>query len=375
MNDFAVYHAAGDAMLHGISMYDVKAHAGIVADSQFNYPPFAALLIAPFSLLSIAPAEVLWNFMTELSLGAILWLSFGMAGVANRKRRTLLVLVAMALSYFLLDPVVVNTDLGQINMFVVLLVLLDFSRSMPDRWRGFAIGVAAGIKLTPLIFLLYLICIGRWRDASRAALGLVVTIAIGFAVVPGDSARYWFGGMFASSDRTVVDFPALVNHSLSGLLSRLGGTQAVPGWAPFLTVPVGLLGLAAAVWAARRGQAMVGMLVVAFTALLVSPVTWPHHALWLVPGLAWLAFATWRTGFLLPKLIAAAVVVHSTLALYDKVQQMDGEVAMQTTPSGNLVASLGGLLGILVLALVTLPVWLPRLRKPEGQEFLPVGLP
>lgn len=383
MNDFAVYHAAGEAVLNGLSMYDIKAHAGIVADSQFAYPTFAALLIVPFSLFDRAVAEVLWNFATALLFGAILWLSLGMADAVNRKLRTTLVVAAMVPSYFLLDPVVVNFDLGQINMVVVALVLADFSRSMPDRWRGFAIGVAAGIKLTPLIFMVYLVCIGRWRDALRAALGMFFTIAVTFAVLPGDSRRYWFGGMFASSERLVSDFPALVNHSLSGLFSRLSGTSAVPSWAPFVTVPVGLLGLAAAVWAARRGQAMVGMLVVGFTALLVSPVTWPHHAIWLVPALVWLTFATWRAGTLLPRVIAVAVVVHSALALYDPVQRLEGDVAVQTTPSGNLVASLGGLLGMIVLGLVTLPVWLRRLKQPEsslgGQGFLPssrpIGLP
>ncbi|WET82512.1 glycosyltransferase 87 family protein [Amycolatopsis sp. QT-25] len=374
MNDFAVYHAAGEAVLNGLSMYDVKAHAGIVADSQFAYPTFAALLIVPFSLFDRAVAEVLWNFTTAVLLGAILWMSFGMAGVMNRKARMTLVVTAMLPCYFLLDPVLVNFDLGQINMVVVALVLTDFSRSLPDRWRGFAIGVAAGIKLTPLIFVIYLVCIGRGRDALRAVAGMLLTIAIAFAVLPGDSRRYWFGGLFASSERLVSDFPALVNHSLSGLFSRLSGTSAVPGWAPFVTVPVGLLGLAAAVWAARRGQAMVGMLVVGFTALLVSPVTWPHHAIWLVPALAWLTFAAWRTGTLLPRAIAVAVVAHSALALYDPVQRMEGDVALQTTPSGNLVASLGGLLGMIVLGLVTLPVWLRRLERPQpsfdGRGFL-----
>ncbi|WP_414940363.1 glycosyltransferase 87 family protein [Amycolatopsis sp. cmx-11-51] len=383
MNDFAVYHAAGEAVLNGLSMYDIKAHAGIVADSQFAYPTFAGLLIVPFSLFDRAVAEVLWNFATALLLGAILWLSFGMVDAVNRKLRTTLVVATMVPSYFLLDPVLVNFDLGQINMVLVALVLADFSRSMPDRWRGFAIGVAAGIKLTPLIFMVYLVCIGRWRDALRAVLGTIFTIAVAFAVLPGDSRRYWFDEIFASSERLVSDFPALVNHSLSGLFSRLSGTSAVLGWVPLVTVPVGLLGLAAAVWAARRGQAMVGMLVVGFTALLISPVTWPHHAIWLVPALVWLTFATWRTGKLLPKVIAVAVVAHSALALYDHVQRIQGDVAVQTTPSGNLVASLGGLLGLIVLALVTLPVWLRRLKQPQssfdGQGFLPssrpIGLP
>ena len=44
------------------------------------------------------------------------------------------------------------------------LVLVDLGYDL-GRWRGVAIGVAAGVKLTPLIFIPYLWLIGRRRAA------------------------------------------------------------------------------------------------------------------------------------------------------------------------------------------------------------------
>jgi alpha-1,2-mannosyltransferase len=365
MNDFAVYHATGSAVLHGDgpSIYGLTVNTDNFTNLPFVYPPFAAMLFAPFALFGLATAGVLWTFVTELCLAAILWLSFGMVGVTSWKRRVVLLLAGMVLFSCLLDPVRVNAYLGQVNMVVVLLVLVDFSRAMPQRWRGIGIGIAAGIKLTPLIFVVYLVLIGRRRDALRALLAFVGTVAIGFAGLPSGSRQYWLNGMFLSPDRVILNFPQLVNHSVSGLLSRLSGITAPPGWAPLVTVVLGLLGLAAAVWAYRRGQAMVGMLVVAFTSLVVSPVTWPHHILWLVPALVWLVFASWRSGsVVLPRLIFVAVLVHSTLSLYQLAQSIDGGVIYQTTTPGNLIATFGGDLPLMVLALATLPLWLRRLR-------------
>jgi alpha-1,2-mannosyltransferase len=369
MNDFAVYHAAGKAVLHGAPpIYDLAVDTENFTNLPFVYPPFAAMLFAPFAVFGLATAGVLWTFVTELCLATILWLSLGMVGVSSWKRRAVLVLAGMVLFSCLLDPVRVNAYLGQINMLVVLLVLVDFSRSMPQRWRGIGIGIAAGIKLTPLIFVVYLVLVGRRRDALRAMLGFVGTVAAGFAVLPSVSRQYWLDGMFLSPDRILPVFPSLVNHSVSGLFSRLTGTTAPPGWTPLVTVVLAVLGLAAAVWAYRRGQAMVGMLVVGFTSLLVSPVTWPHHILWLVPALVWLAFAQWRSGsVLLPRLILVAVLVHSTLSLYQLAQRIDGGVAYQITTPGNLIATFGGNLAVMVLALAFLPVWLRRLRpEPES---------
>ncbi|MCB8808895.1 glycosyltransferase 87 family protein, partial [Escherichia coli] len=60
------------------------------------------------------------------------------------------------------------------------------------RWpTGLLIGIAAGIKLTPLVFGLYFLATGNWRGLRNMALGFVGTIAFGFLVLPKESIAYW----------------------------------------------------------------------------------------------------------------------------------------------------------------------------------------
>ena len=64
--------------------------------------------------------------------------------------------------------------LGQVNLVLLALILWDLSQ--PDTgksrwWKGFGTGIAAGIKLTPLIFIPYLLVARKFRQAAMAAPG------------------------------------------------------------------------------------------------------------------------------------------------------------------------------------------------------------
>jgi len=52
---------------------------------------------------------------------------------------------------------------------------------------------------------------------------------------------------------------------------------------------VAIAGLLLAAWVSRRGQDMAGILICALTGLLVSPVSWSHHWVWVAPALVVLA--------------------------------------------------------------------------------------
>jgi alpha-1,2-mannosyltransferase len=243
---------------------------------------------------------------------------------------------------------------------------VDFLPGGSGRWRGIGIGIAAGLKLTPLLFVAYLVLTGRWRDALRALAAFAATILVGWAVVPTDSRAYWLHGIFYKSSR-MVPGNILVNHSLPGFFARLEHTTAPPSWTLAISAVVGLLCLAAAVWAHRLGQDMVGMLVIAFTAQLVSPITWMHHGVWVVPALIWLGRATWREGTVLPRVVLGLATVWYLVPVWVLGQRPSGHTAYQWTVPGNVLETLTGNLVPAVLALALLPVWLRRLRPPAGQ--------
>jgi len=201
----------------------------------------------------------------------------------------------------LTEPVFRTVYLGQINLVLMLMIIWDLTPPAAGRgrWRGVVTGIAAGIKLVPLIFIPYLLITRRFREALLALGGFLVTVLLGFAVVPGDSADFWFRGLFFADGRTgFVGWGG--NQSLRALVTRLAGSID-GGTAPWIAacLVVTLLGMLCAAALYRSGHELLGLLTAALTGLLDSPISWDHHWVWVVPGMmaaAHYAVAAWRRG-------------------------------------------------------------------------------
>jgi alpha-1,2-mannosyltransferase len=117
-----------------------------------------------------------------------------------------------------------------------------------------------------------------------ACAGFAFTVVLGFAILPSDSRKWWFGGLFFQGGRTGFTGWA-GNQSLDGLITRLTGSinGAKPAWIAAAVV-VGAIGVIAAALLDRKGYQVVGMLTAALTGLLVSPISWDHHWVWIAPG-------------------------------------------------------------------------------------------
>lgn len=254
---------------------------------KFTYPPFAA---AVFALLSYVP----WTLLAELSVGAslalfvaVLWLTFGGLGWRGKARWAATLLAAAVLLWT--EPVLRGIYLGQVNLALVALIVWDLGQ--PDTrasrwWKGAGVGVVAGIKLVPLIFIPYLLLARRFRQAALASGAFAATMLVGFLVLPGDSLRWWLHGLLFQADR--VGFIGWAgNQSLPGLITRLSGSMAAgkPVWL-VAAAATGVAGLACAAVLDRAGHRLAGLLACALTGLLVSPVSWDHHWVWIVPGAA-----------------------------------------------------------------------------------------
>ena len=252
----------------------------------FTYPPFAALL---FTSTSFLPWTLLTRVSMAVNVGFLLasaWFTFGLLGYrAGRARAGAALLVSAAV--FLAEPVLRDIYLGQIELALMALVLWDFSQPGQRWWKGAGIGVAAGVKLVPLIFIPYLLLTRRFRQAAVASAAFAVTVLAGYVVLPADSRRWWLHEVFADSSRVVTFIGQESNQSLRGLITRLAGSGAagVTPWLPAVAL-VTVVGLGAAVLLARAGHDAAGVLACALTGLLVSPVSWDHHWVWMVPGVA-----------------------------------------------------------------------------------------
>jgi alpha-1,2-mannosyltransferase len=254
---------------------------------KFTYTPFAAILFASQSFIPLTTLRWLMTGLSLLAIPLAAWLTLGALGRRGIGRAG----VALAVGGLALwtEPVLKSLQLGQIEPLLMLLIVWDLTRPATKRWQGVGVGIAAGIKLVPAIFIPYLLLAGKKRQAAVATVTFLVTMIIGFIVLPGQSAFYWLTGYFTRPGRTGgVD--SLVNQSLLAVIARASGgaghAQAV--WLP-IALAVAAAGLVAGAALSRTGRPVHGMVLVGITSVLVSPISWDHHWVWIVPLLALLA--------------------------------------------------------------------------------------
>jgi hypothetical protein len=277
--DLRVYRGAAKRIMDSANLY----RRPIIRRLGFTYPPAAALLLAPLALMPLGVDTV---GVTALNVAALVWMlhsTLTLAGIHLRRAPSWSLAALLAAAALWLEPVTVTLGYGQIDLLVVGLIMFDLSRSDGAPHKGVALGIAAGIKLTPLLFIVYLALAGRRRIAAVAGAAFVATVAGSFATAGRDASRYW-GGLVLDSSR-VGGAGDAANQSLRGALSRLTDTPH-PGVATELVVVlVAGLGLWLATRAARREQLSLGFGLCAVTTLLASPVSWTHHWTLSIPAL------------------------------------------------------------------------------------------
>jgi len=285
--DLQVYlGGAREALHHAANLYSwhYRHDLGI----QFTYTPFAALLFAgglavPFQLLM-----GLVSAAGAFGLAATGWIALRELGWRSLPARAGATLLVTGLAFWT-EPVQRALYLGQVELVMMALIVWDMCQPDRRRWKGAVLGVTAGIKLVPLLFIVYLLVTRRFRQAAVACAAFAATVVIGFAALPRPSVSWWLKLNFLEAGRTgfVGDQQ---NQSLRGIVTRLTGSVAA-GQLPWLAVAivVGLAGLAAAVVLHDSGRSygpFAGLLTCSLTALLVSPISWDHHWVWIAPAVA-----------------------------------------------------------------------------------------
>jgi alpha-1,2-mannosyltransferase len=290
--DVGVYYGAVRHWLAGGQLYDYVRPGTVYG---FTYPPFAALLFAPLAPLS-------WHAVIAVSI-AVNVVAGGLvirALVGPGWRRWLLV----ALLCVFLAPVRDTVSFGQVNLVLLALVWWDLRRSPR---AGIGIGLATAVKLTPGLFVVYLAVARRWRAFFVATGTVVGAVLLAAAVAPTASHVFWTEALWNTG--RVGDLSYVSNQSLRGLLARAG----LPGWWWALAV----LGICA-LWmvrarrAARAGDHRTGFALTGVATCLISPVTWVHHLVWLLPAL----YLAWTAARAARILVVIAYVLLCTSAVW-----------------------------------------------------------
>ncbi|MBF6473486.1 DUF2029 domain-containing protein [Nocardia abscessus] len=281
--DLQVYRNGARVWLDGGDLYGPMPPVEGIG-LPFTYPPLAALFFAPLALMPLLLAEVLVVATSVASLGISLWLVLArLRPELSRPAVLTLVIAAVAVAQFF-EPIRQTFGFGQINLVLMAAITLDCLVRKPFWPRGMLIGIAVSVKLIPAGYLLYFVLRKDWKAAGTLVVSAIAAVGLGFLLFPADSMDYWFHTL---ADTGRIGPPYFAgNQSIKGMAFRLGVDDTV---ATLLWITLSVLAVAlAAVWMRRlidAGATVAALLVNAAAVLLVSPVSWSHHWVWIAPVL------------------------------------------------------------------------------------------
>lgn len=287
--DLHVYVLGGAALDHPDTLYSFvySGQSPVVGQTPteplpFIYPPFAAMMFYPLTFLPFGVAGLLWQLgILAAVYGIVRITQLLMGGGAHREA------MLWTAGVIWLEPVRVCLNLGQLGVF---LTLAGLYAVYSTRWwvSGLVVGLAAGVKLTPAITGLYLVGVRRRAAAVASAVVFFATVAISVLVVPSET-HFYFTGLI---NRFAVPVGTASNQSWRGAISRIAGhdvgRDAVVIVAIVATAVLALLAWRALGAGLQPRDQLGSLLVVQVFGLLVSPISWVHHWMWLVPLIIWL---------------------------------------------------------------------------------------
>ncbi|WP_082169147.1 mannosyltransferase [Mycolicibacterium chlorophenolicum] len=284
--DLHVYVGGAAALDHPGALYDyVYADQTPDFPLPFTYPPFAAVVFYPLHLLPFGLVAFLWSVGIVAALYGVVRLSQRLLTESSAPggRRTAMLWTAVGIWT---EPLRSTFDYGQVNVVLVLAILYAV---YSNRWwvSGLLVGLAAGIKLTPAVSGLYFAGARRWATVAFSAVVFLGTVLLSVAVV-GEQARYYFTDLLGDAGR-VGPVGTSFNQSWRGGISRILGHDA--GYGPVVVAGIVVTAvLAVLAWRAVGGAAdrLGAVVIVSLFGLLLSPISWTHHWVWLIPLMIWL---------------------------------------------------------------------------------------
>jgi alpha-1,2-mannosyltransferase len=303
--DVDVYRMAAQAWrdgqpLYGDDWFPTQIDGTVL---PFTYPPIAAVLFAPLTWVSLGSGTAALTIVSTLLLVVSITVVLAGLGVALGHgsgpqcwRRGVLAAAIVAAAIWLdAEPIWANFDFGQINAVLMTLVIADCVPRRTTWPRGTLLGVAVALKLTPAVFLLYFLLRRDTRAAVTAVASFLAATMVGFVLAWSDSWQYWTHTV-RNTDR-IGGATLNTNQNLAGALARLPLSEPQRS---ALWLLGSLLVLAVTVWAARRllnrdvGEPILALICVALFGLVVSPVSWSHHWVWMLPTVVVTAVVAYR---------------------------------------------------------------------------------
>jgi alpha-1,2-mannosyltransferase len=276
--DLRTYRAGVRAVVDGRHLYSIELTR---IKLLYTYPPFGIFATFPLGFGPLRLVEVLFWIVDAGAATSCVYFAIGLATDLRGKKILALSAAVAGICTMLLEPVRSNVDFGQINILLYLLVLVDLTR-VRGRGRGSLIGIAAAIKLTPLIFLFYFVVKRDWRGVRTTIAAFVGASLLAFAVLPSDSIQFWFHKGFDANRTGHLGYVS--NQSWMGLLHRFPFHYADFGGGLWVLLALGTLaiGVVLAHRLIQHGQRLDAFIALALTGDVIGPVSWTHHWSWVL---------------------------------------------------------------------------------------------
>lgn len=286
--DLHVY-VDGAATMRDGGLYDFVYHPVIPPlPLQFTYPPFAGVVFYPLHFLPFPVVALCWQLGTVAALYGSAVLVLKMLGTPDARQA--MAWTALAIWF---EPVRHLFELGQVGALLMIAVLYAVYST---RWwvSGVLVGLATGMKLTPAVAGTYFVGARRWGVVLLSAVVFGATVAASI-LLGGAQARFYFTDLLGNANRVgVVDTP--MNQSLRGALGYVAGHDVGYGVPLLVAVAVTAALSVAAWWRVGADDALGRIVVVMLFGLLISPISWTHHWVWMMPLAMWLVLGSTHPG-------------------------------------------------------------------------------
>jgi alpha-1,2-mannosyltransferase len=367
--DLDVYRLGSRAWLGDANLYGTLPPTSSGARLPFSYPPIAAVLLSPLSLVPMAVAATALTLATIALMALVLRMFLrSLVGPGAGSWWTIGWLLPAVL---FLEPVRNTLNYGQVNVALMALVTADCLTAAPHWRRGALVGLAAAVKLTPAAFVLFFLLRRDWPAVRAATVSFAVSTGAAFLLDWHDSVRYWTSVVFQAGRPGSAAYAA--NQSIQGVLARAGLDPHSPaGAAAWLALSAVVVAAACRSMrhALDRGTNAWALSLNALAALLVSPISWSHHWVWgetAMLTLALLSARHRRLGGLALAAVGLAVFAAAPQWWFPSGGSRElGWAVWQQAVGSSYV--------ILAAAVLLVSAVRPALARPPGEEQPSAGL-
>lgn len=302
------YYAADAAFNRGLSPYSldvVRAYerqmGGVVY--PFLYPPTALPWFLPFSLFGFTTSVLLFQLVSVGSLVVVLLLLWRDVIPRIESHGWQLVLIG---ALFVFEGISATLNWAQINLIVLAFIMLAWSRSLvpnADKSVAFCLFAASALKTYPLMFLLVPLLRRRYAVIGWFAVFGLIDLLLSWLLLPSSVWRDWLvhivpTGGYGQMPFGLFSVGTAGNQNFNGLFIRLLGEGDAARQAATAAAVICLALAAFAVFLVRNleDETYFGLSygLVSVATFLIAPLSWPHHFVFVLPGLAWAAVQVGR---------------------------------------------------------------------------------